>query len=397
MHLARRTQLLSPSPTLAITAKAKRLRQAGADIINLGGGEPDYDTPEYVKSAAIAAITEGFTKYTPPAGIPELKEAVRDKLRRDNNLEYTTEEIIICAGAKQALFNLALALFNPGDEVLLASPYWVTYPEQIKLAGATPVAVNTREDQGFQLTPEILDQELSSQTKALIINTPCNPTGAVFTKDNLLAVLRFAHENDLYIISDECYESFVYDGHGHVSIAGLDPDYKRRIIVINAVSKTYSMTGWRIGYAAGSPEIIKAMNDIQSQSTSCPASISQKAALAALIDGQSFIQNMVAEFDGRRRYLVDRLNNIPDIHCNCPQGAFYVFPNCSTLLGKKYKERTIYSSTDLADYLLEEAKVAVVPGIAFGNDDHLRLSYTSSLEELEAGLDRIEDILRKVE
>jgi len=393
MNLANRVRGISPSPTLAITAKAKRMIAQGIDVVSFGAGEPDFDTPENVKEAAIAAIRSGFTKYTPASGSEELKDAVIAKLKRDNGLSYQRDEVIISCGAKHSLYNLALVLFEEGDEVLIPAPYWVTYPEQVKLAEAKPVFVPTQEEEGFRLKPESLKRVLSSRTKALILNSPCNPTGAVLDRRVLEEIASLAVEKGFYIVSDECYEALVFGGVEHVSIASLGEEVKSHTIVINAVSKAYSMTGWRIGYAAGPREVIKAMSDLQSQATSNPTSIAQKAAVEALLGPQETVKAMAQEFDKRRRYIVERLNSLPRVRCPNPLGAFYVFPNFSAFYGKGYGDRVIRGSTDMAAYLLDEAAVAVVPGIDFGSDAHIRLSYATSMENIVKGLDRLEKAL----
>jgi len=390
MSLTPKIAGISPSPTLAITAKAKKMKAEGIDVIGFGAGEPDFDTPDHIKAAAIAAIREGFTKYTPASGIPELKKAVAEKLQRDNGLDFAPSQVVISCGAKHALFNTTLALFQEGDEVILPAPYWVTYPEQIKLAGATPVIVQTRAEDSFCLQPQDLAAALTPRSKGLILNTPNNPSGAVYERSTLEAIAELAVKHNLWIISDECYEKLVYDGRKHYSIAALEPKLKERTIVINAVSKTYSMTGWRIGYAAGPQEVITAIGNLQSQSTSNPCSIAQKAALAALAGPQETISQWREEFDIRRRLMVEGLNNIPGLACPYPGGAFYVFPDWSQLRGSQTPNGArLDSSTQLANYLLDDARVAVVPGGAFGADDNLRLSYVTSREAISEGLKRI--------
>jgi len=396
MNLASRVKEISPSPTLAITAKAKKMRAEGIDVIGFGAGEPDFDTPENVKQAAKVAIDQGFTKYTAESGIDELKVAVVKKLSRDNGLTYEPDEVIISCGAKHSLFNICLALFDPGDEVIVPSPYWVSYPEQIKLVGAKPLIMETRESEGFQIDPDRLSRMITSRTKAIIINSPSNPTGVICSKEVLEKVAEVALSYGIWIISDECYEQITYDCGRFVSIASLGAEIKALSVVVNAVSKPYSMTGWRIGYAAGPKDLIKAMSKIQSQTTSNPTSISQKAAVEALVGDQTFVRKMVAEFAQRKDYMVGRLNKIPGLFCLNPGGAFYAFPNISAYLGKRAGEVTIKSSLDLSNYLLEKAFVAVVPGSAFGSDQHIRLSYACSMENIRRGLDRIEEALSQL-
>ncbi|MEK7272144.1 MAG: pyridoxal phosphate-dependent aminotransferase [Nitrospirota bacterium] len=393
MRLSKKTYSVKPSPTLAIDAKAKSLKASGVDVISFGVGEPDFDTPENIKEAAIKAIRSGFTKYTPVGGTDELKTAIIEKLKKDNGLIYEKNEIIVSCGAKHCLYNIAEALYDVGDEVILPAPYWVSYPDQIVLNGAVPVIVKTEEGNSFKIKPEILEAHLSKKTKALILNSPSNPTGLAYDRKSLEAIAEIAVKHDFYIISDEIYEKLIYDGFEHVSIASLGDEIKQRTLVVNGISKSYAMTGWRIGFAAGPKDIINAMTNIQSQSTSNPTSISQKAAVEALTGTQDFILKMVSEFDKRRKYMVERLNNIKGVSCIKPVGAFYAFPNVSSYYGRSFKGNSIKSSMDLSAYLLDEAKVAVVPGAAFGDDRYIRLSYATSMENIQKGLDRIENAL----
>ncbi len=396
MHLSRRAGLISPSPTLAITAKAKALRAEGLDIIGFGAGEPDFDTPEHIKEEAKRAMDEGFTKYTPASGIEPLKKAVCKKLREDNGLDYEPAQIIISCGAKHCLYNAIQVICEEGDEVLLPSPYWVSYPEQIKLSGARPVIVKTGEAEGFKISPEMFRNKITSRTKLLILNSPNNPTGAVYSREELQALADIAVEKNVYVISDEIYEKIIYPGTRHISIASLNPRIKGLTLVINGVSKAYSMTGWRIGYAAGDKEIIGAMSRLQSHSTSNPDSIAQRAAVAAILGTQEPLREMVGEFERRRDYLVERVNKIKGFSCRNPQGAFYIFPGISGLLGKNFQGRRIESSLSLTELFLDKAKVAVVPGSAFGWDNHLRLSYATSMENIVKGIDRIENLVNKI-
>jgi len=392
-----RAQSIKPSPTLSIDTKAKALKASGEDIINFGVGEPDLDTPDNIKEAAIKAIKEGFTKYTPVGGITELKDAIIEKFRRDNNLSYERDEIIVSCGAKHSLYNIAGALFNPGDEVIIPAPYWVTYPDQVILYGAIPVIINTKEEDSFRLTPELIKAHLSKKTKALILNYPSNPTGLAYDRESLQKIAEMAIEYDFYIISDEIYEKLIYDGFQHISIASLGEEIKRRTIVVNGLSKSHAMTGWRIGFSAGPKEIIGAMTKIQSQSTSNPTSIAQKAAVEALRGNQDFITTMMSEFDKRRLYILERLNRIKGLTCIRPVGAFYVFPRVSYYYGKSADGIRINSSFDLSAYLLDRAKVAVVPGSAFGEDNHIRISYATSMQNIKNGLDRIEKALDELQ
>ncbi len=395
--LSERAKKIKPSPTLAMDAKAKALKAQGLDIVNFGVGEPDFDTPEHVKEAAIRAIKEGFTKYTPVSGIDELKEAIVEKFKVDNNIEYTNEEILVSCGAKHSLYNVAQAIYGPGDEVIIPSPYWVSYPDQVLLNDATPVFVKTYEEEGFMLNPDILESKITKKTKALILNSPSNPTGLTYDKKTLETIAEIALRHNIYIISDEIYEKLVYEDTKFVSIASLGKEIKDKTIVINGLSKSHAMTGWRIGYAAGPREIIKVMTNIQSQSTSNPTSIAQKAAVAALRGPQDFISKMVVEFDRRRRFLIDGLNSIDGISCINPTGAFYAFPNVSRLYGKRGGSVKINSSLDLALYLLEKANVALIHGDAFGSDEHIRISYATSMDNIEKGLYRIKNAISELQ
>jgi len=395
--LSKRAREVKPSPTLVIDSKAKAMAAAGHDVVNLGVGELDFDTPEFIKKAAIKAIEEGFTKYTPAAGTPQLKNAIVEKFRRDNGLEYKPEEIIVSCGAKHSLYNVAQALYDTGDEILIPAPFWVSYPDQVILNDATPVIVPTREDQHFILDPAVLERHITPKSKAIILNSPSNPTGCVYDRAALEKVADIALRHKLWIVSDEIYEPLIFEGEPHTSIASLGPEVKARTIVINGVSKSHAMTGWRIGYAAGPKPVVDAMTAIQSQSTSNPNSIAQKATVAALNAPNDFIEDAKAEFNRRRKFLCNALNAIPGIRCLPPRGAFYVFPNISDLLGRSVGGRRINSSAELCLYLLEEAKVAVVPGSAFGSEPHMRLSYATSYANLEKAVARLKEALAKLE
>ncbi len=394
--LSDRASKIKPSPTFAIDAKAKAMKAEGVDIVSFGVGEPDFDTPDNIKEAAIKAIKDGFTKYTPVGGIDPLKDATIEKFRKDNNLNYVRDEIIVSCGAKHSLYNIAQALFGPGDEVLILSPYWVSYPDQVVLNDAIPVFVKTYEADSFMVKPEAIESHITKNTKALILNSPSNPTGLTYDKKNLERIAEIILKYNLYVISDEIYEKLLYDEVKHFSIASLDNEIKNKTIVVNGLSKSYAMTGWRIGYAAGPKEIIKAMTNIQSQSTSNPTSIAQKAAIEALTGPQDFINTMLAEFDMRRKFLIGELNSIPGMSCLTPTGAFYAFPNTSRLYGKSTDNRKISSSSDLALYLLEKANVALVHGGAFGDDNYIRLSYATSINEIKKGVERILDAIGKL-
>ena len=392
MSLADRLKTLAPSSTLAVQAKAKALRAQGIDVISFGAGEPDFDTPERIKEAAVAAMRRGQTKYTEVGGIPELRQAVCAKLRRDNGLDYEPAEVLVSCGAKHTLFNIVTALVNPGDEVLVPSPFWVSYPEQAQLLGGVPVAVEAPEATGFDLDPAALRAAVTSRTKLVVLNSPNNPTGAVFSSAALAEVARLAVERQLWVVADECYESLTFEGR-HVSIASLGPEVKARTLVVNTCSKAYAMTGWRIGYAAGPREIIRAMTDVQSQVTSNPSSVAQWAAVEALSGPQDEVAKMAGEFDRRRRLIVAGLNALPGVTCVMPKGAFYAFANVSGLFGRTWTREggatTLKGSLDVAAFLLEAARVAVVPGLDFGSDAHVRLSYATSDALIREGLARM--------
>ncbi len=394
--LADRIKALAPSPTLAIQAKAKAMRAQGIDVISFGAGEPDFDTPERIKEAAIRAMRKGHTKYTEASGIVELREAVCRKLKRDNGLDYEPADVLISVGAKHTLYNAVVALLNPGDEVLIPAPYWVSYPEQVKLVDGVPVAVPTEEADGFQVDPGRLAAAVTPRTHAVVINSPNNPTGAVFSPAALRAVGELAVKHDLLVISDECYEALTYEGR-HVSIASLGPEVKARTLVVNTCSKAYAMTGWRIGYAAGPRALIKAMGDVQSQVTSNPSSIAQWAAVEALTGPQDEVAKMAGEFDQRRRVMVPALNAIPGVTCVTPGGAFYAFPNVAGLFGKRGQGKPLRGSADVTAFLLEVARVAVVPGLDFSSDSHIRLSYATGLATIQEGLSRMDKAVRSLE
>ena len=389
--ISKRAKAIKPSPTLAMAAKAKAMKAQGIDVVDFGVGEPDFDTPENVKQAGIKAIQSGFTKYTPAGGTDELRDAVVEKLKKDNGLAYERSQVLISCGAKHSLYNIAEALFDPGDEVLIPSPYWVSYPDQVILNDAVPVIVETTEQEGFRISAAKLEKAITKRTKAFVLNSPSNPTGLAYDRKTLGEIAAVAVKHRIYVISDEIYEKLVYDGFSHTSIASLNPEIKELTIVVNGVSKSHAMTGWRIGFAAGPKDVITAMANIQSQSTSNPASISQKAALEALRGPQDFLPVMKAEFDKRRKYMVERLNKMKGVSCMLPVGAFYAFPNVAKLYGRSAGGKTVKNSADLAAYLLEAAKVALVSGDSFGADAYIRLSYATSLEIIKKGMDRIEE------
>ena len=393
MQISKRVQSIKPSLTLEIDAKAKALKQQGVDIINFGVGEPDFDTPINIKEAAISAINSGFTKYCPVAGTPELKNAIINKLKRDNNLTYSSEEIIVSCGAKHSIYNIFQSIIDDGDEVIIPAPFWISYTDMIILAGGKPVIIKTNDKTDFKVTSDEIEKTLTSKTKAIIVNSPSNPTGTTYTPDELRAIAKICVKNKVIIISDDIYEKLTYGNFKFTSIVEVCPEAKELTILVNGVSKAYSMTGWRIGYAVGPKNIISAMAKLQSQSTSNASSISIKASVEALNGTQYYVEYMRQEFEKRRNYIVERLNKIKGIACRKPEGAFYVFPNIKSLLGKTFKEKLINTDVEFADYLLDMAKIAVVPGSVFGLEGYIRLSYATSIENIERGIDRLMTIL----
>ena len=385
MEISERAVQLTPSLTLSIDSKAKAMKAEGIDVCGFGAGEPDFDTPEHIKAAAIEALQAGFTKYTPSAGIPELRQAIAEKLAADNGLTYRASQIVVNNGAKHSCYNAILATCQPGDEVVIPSPYWVSYPEMVKLAGAEPVIVPTMERNSWKMRAEDFENAMTPRTKMLILNTPCNPTGSVYTREELQGIVDVAAEEDIYILSDEIYEKLVYDDAQHVSVASLSKQAYDLTITVNGFSKSYAMTGWRLGYLAAPDAVAKAVDSIQSHSTSHPASFAQRAAVAALKGDQQAVSDMREEFDMRRNYMIDRLSKIPNITAVKPQGAFYVLVNVSQLG---------LTSQNFADRLLSKANVAVVPGAAFGDDRTIRLSYATSIDVIKKGLDRFQDFCR---
>lgn len=396
MNLSHKALGITTSPTLMIDARAKQLKSEGVDVIGFGAGEPDFDTPEHIKDAAVIAIREGFTRYTPASGIPELKEAVCEKLQRDNNLIYDKEQIVVSNGAKQSLANIFTAIINAGDEVIIPIPYWVSYPELVKLADGVPVCVEAEEKDGYMLTAALLNSQLTPRTRAIVVNSPNNPTGQLYTQEELFAVAALALKNDLWIISDEIYEKLIYDEAKHISIASLDDDIKKRTIIVNGVSKAYAMTGWRIGYTASEPGVAAAMGSIQSHATSNPNSIAQKAALAALKGPQECVEEMRRVFAERRAYAISRISKMPYLSCGTPEGAFYLFVNAGQACGLSFRGTVIADIDQLASLLLEHYKVALVPGKGFGAPEYIRLSYATSQENIKAGLDRLEAFLEEL-
>lgn len=396
MRISQRCQRVTGSLTLAIDAKAKEMKQKGIDVVGFGAGEPDFDTPEHIRKAAKDALDLGKTRYTPAAGMPELRQAICDKLKRDNGLDYVPQQIVVSNGAKHSLFNSFQALLEEGDEVIVSGPYWVSYPEIVRMAGGVPVIVEGREENNFKPTIDDFRAAVTDKTRAVVINSPNNPNGFVFTREELQAIGDLAIEKDLSIVSDEIYEFLVYDGAEHISIASLSPEIKERTIVINGMSKAYAMTGWRIGYTASPLNAAKAMTNFQSHSTSCPNSIAQYAALTALSGPDDQLKSMVAEFDRRRRRIVELINEIPGLSCKPPKGAFYVMMNIGGVFGKRYNGAPIVDSMSFTQLLLDNSHVAVVPGAGFGADAYVRLSYATSMENIEKGLARIKEFVGKL-
>jgi len=396
LKISEKIQSIAPSPTLEIDAKFKSMKAAGVDVVGFGAGEPDFDTPKFIKDAAIKAINDGFTKYTPASGTLDLKNAVCEKFERDNNLSYKPENIVISNGAKHSLVNAFMAILNPGDEVLISAPYWVSYPEMVKIADGKAVIVPTNEDRKFKFTVDDLKKYLTDKTRALVLNSPCNPTGMLYSKDELEKIAAFAIEHDLYVVSDEIYEHLMYNGEKPVSIASLSDEIKERTIIINGVSKTYAMTGWRIGFTASNAKIAKAMSNLQSHATSNPNSIAQVAAAAALRGDGKEVEAMKAEFKKRRDYMVEAINKIDGVSCICPDGAFYIMMNIEKLLGKTYYGVKVDNVDTLCSEMLEKAKVALVPGSGFAAPSFIRWSYATSMENIKEGLRRFENYTKEL-
>jgi aspartate aminotransferase len=396
MKLAERVNRIKPSPTFAAAAKAAAMRAKGIEVISFAQGEPDFDTPANIKEAAYKAIRAGITKYTPVAGFDDLKDAIIQKFKRDNGLTYDRSQIFASVGAKLCIYNLAQALFEAGNEVIVPAPYWVSYTDIILLMDAQPVVVPTTEEQGFKMSAAQLKSAITPRTKAIILNSPNNPSGATYTAEELSALAEVLVQKKILIVADDIYEKFVYDGTVFTSIASLGKQVQDQTMVINGVSKTYSMTGWRIGYAAGPAELIAAMSKVQAQNISNPVSFCQKAAIEALLGPQDSVQEMIFEFDRRRRFIVERLNAMDGITCSMPQGAFYAFPNITGLFGKKWGEKRVANSADVTDFFLEEARVAVVAGSGFGDDQYVRFSYAASMKNIEKGMDRLQEALKKL-
>ncbi len=384
-RISKHAAALSPSLTLAIDAKAKQMKAEGVDVVGFGAGEPDFDTPRHIKDAAVKALAEGFTKYTPSSGIVELRQAIADKLRRDNGLSYKPSQVIVSCGGKHSCYNTILATCQEGDEVIIPSPYWLSYPEMVKLAGATPVIVPTSDATEFKVTPDQLRAAITPRSRLFILNSPSNPTGSLYTRAEIKALGDLCVEKGLLIMSDEIYEKLVYDGAEHVSVASFSPAHLEHTILVHGFAKAYSMTGWRLGFLAAPEPIAKAIDAIQSHSTSNPTSFAQKGAVAALTGPQDHLKSWLAEYAHRRSYAHQRLNAMPGISCVNAKGAFYLFPNIA---------RLGLTSTEFCARLLEHEHVAAVPGIAFGADDYLRISYATSLANIQKGLDRMEKFVR---
>jgi aspartate aminotransferase len=397
VRISQRVKELKPSATLAIDAKAKEMIARGIDVVNLGAGEPDFPTPALITQAAVSAIHAGFTKYTHVAGLAELKSAIATALERDQKIKYDAQsEIIVSVGAKHSLYNVFLTLLDPGDEVLLPGPYWVSYPEMIGLAGAKAIPIPSTAQTGFVPDPRDVAKAVTSRTRLICLNSPCNPTGAGYPREFVDAMVKLAEEKDLLLVSDEIYRDIVYDGFVNVSPAELGEAGRRRTVLVNGVSKTYAMTGWRIGYTAGNADVVKAMTKLQGQSTSNPSSISQKAAVEAFLGPRDVVKLMVTEFARRMEFVVKELNAIPGVSCFRPRGAFYVFPDISAHFGKSFGGKKIGDSAAMADFLLEEGKVAAVSGAPFGADGHIRISFATSMENLQKATSRIREALAKL-
>jgi aspartate aminotransferase len=394
--LSKKALSVNPSPTLAIDALAKKMKAEGVDVIGFGAGEPDFDTPAHIREAAVRALQDGFTRYTPAAGLPELQQAVCRKLQDDNGLTYSPEEIVISNGAKHSLTNVFAALLNPGDEVIIPAPFWVSYPEMVKLNDGVPVIIPTTRENRFKMTAAELAAALTARTRAIVLNSPSNPTGQVYTREELAAIASFATANSLYVVSDEIYEKLIYGIDRHISIASLGKEIRDLTVVVNGVSKTYAMTGWRIGYTASASGIAKVMASIQSHATSNPNTMAQKATIAALEGPQDCVEEMKQAFAQRRDYMVEIIGDTPGISCLEPAGAFYVFMDVSSTFGQNYRGRPINSCDDFASLLLEGEKVAVVPGTGFGSPDYVRLSYALAMTQVEKGMARIGSFVREI-
>ena len=393
LTLSKKALAVKPSSTLAITAKAKEMKAQGIDVVAFVAGEPDFNTPENISNAAIDAIKAGFTKYTPVPGIMELRNAISKKFADFNNITYKPEQIVVSNGGKHSLINAITAITNPGDEFIIPAPYWLSYPEMVKLADGVPVTVNTKKENGYKVTVDELSSVFTDKTKAIILNTPCNPTGSIYSEEELRKIADFVVEKDIYIIADEMYEYLVYSGKKHVSIASFNDEIYNRTITCSGLSKSYAMTGWRIGYAGAPAPVANLMSSVQSHQASNTNSISQKAALEAMTGSQEKVMSMVAEFENRSKFLYDAIDKLPYVDCIKPEGAFYAFVDCNSIIGKKYKDETINGSADIGRILIEDYKVAVIPCDDFGIANHIRLSYAISMDQIKEGISRINDFL----
>ena len=396
LELSKKALAVKPSSTLEITAKAKEMKNLGKDVIGFGAGEPDFDTPDHICTAAKRAIDDGFTKYTTASGITELKEAIAKKFRNFNHIDYSPEQIVVCNGGKHALTNVFTAIINEGDEVIIPAPYWLSYPEIVKIAGGTPVIVRTQKSNSYKITIEELEAAFTEKTKAFILNSPCNPTGMLYEREEIQQIADFAVEHDIYVISDEIYENLCYGKEEPISIASLNDEIYKRTITVNGLAKSYAMTGWRIGYAGAPLEIAKIMGSVQSHQTSNPNSIAQMAALAAISGDQTCVRVMNAAFDERRKYIYERVCDIEGLSCIEPKGAFYVFVDINELIGKKYNGQVITNAADIAKFLIEDYYVAIIPCDDFGFPDHFRLSYAISVNEIDKGMDRIKEFCQSL-
>ncbi|MBQ2275547.1 MAG: pyridoxal phosphate-dependent aminotransferase [Lachnospiraceae bacterium] len=397
LTLSKKAQAVKPSSTLAITAKAKELKAQGIDVVGFGAGEPDFNTPDNICNAAIEAIKSGFTKYTPASGTVELKEAISKKFKEFNGLDYKPNQIVISNGGKHSLTNVFTCILNPGDEVIIPAPYWLSYPEMVKLADGVPVTILAKKENQYKVTVEELESVFTDKTKAIVLNTPSNPTGMLYTKEELEKIAAFAVEKDIYVVSDEMYENLVYGEQKHISIAGLNDEIYKRTITVSGLAKSYSMTGWRIGYTGSSEEIAKLMGSVQSHATSNPNSIAQKAAVEALNGPQDAVVAMRKEFDERRKYMFERITNMPLVSVIEPKGAFYCFIDVADVVKKSYKGEVVKTAARMAEILIQDYNVAVVPCEDFGVEAHIRLSYAISIEQIKKGLDRIETFIKELQ
>ncbi len=397
MEFSKKFESIAPSPTLAIDAKFKQMKADGLNVVGFGAGEPDFDTPDHIKQAAIDAIMSGKTKYTPASGTLALKQAICDKFERDNGLSYKSENIVVSNGAKHSLINVFGAILNPGDEVIIPSPYWVSYPEMVKYNDGVPVIIPTLEKNDFKFSPEQFEAAITPKTRAIVLNSPCNPTGTVYAEPELRAIADIAVSHNIYVVSDEIYEHLVYGGAKHTSIASFNDKIKDLTIIVNGVSKTYAMTGWRIGFTASNAKIAKLMGNVQSHTTSNPNSIAQEAAIAALNGPKDELEKMIAEFDKRRKYMVERINSIEGVSCRAPQGAFYVMMNIEKLIGKTICGKKIESADDFSEIFLSEQLVAVVSGVGFEAPAFVRWSYATSMDNIKEGIDRLEKLLKNAD